>query len=333
MSANFQFANSPCSVDGTIGAAGAVGSGGYTIAALVRPAIGNNDMAMVNGRVTGVTTRALFESGLHLFGVNDFSTGDATTLAQGNWYVTAQTKLTGSNPFNHHLWLYDPSGAGVMAHGVSTGSANQPDGAALNQLRIGNGPVVSNGEVAVVALWDTPLSNVQLDTLKSGSLLAWAALAPKELITFENWNGATGWSTRLGTSAQTAVNGTVTVGANPPSFNFNLVASVDLTPASFAFSAVPVTAVPQPISINLVPGVFQFTGVPVAPVPGAVTVVLTPAGFVFSAVPVVAQVPGSGGVDVEWCASLAPNWLAELEDNWRADLAPNWAAQLVEECT
>jgi hypothetical protein len=247
--------------------------------------------------------------------------------------VAAQTKATGAAMFNHHLWLYDPSGAGVMAHGVSSGSANQPDGAALNQLRIGNGPVVSNGEVAVVALWDSVLTPVQLDTLKSGSLLAWAALAPKELITFENWNGATGWSTRLGSSAQTAINGTVGVGANPPSFNFNLTASVDLNPASFAFSGVPVTAVPGVITVNLVAGVFQFSGVPVAPVPGAVSVVLTPAGFVFSAVPVVAQIPGTGGVDVEWCASLAPNWLAELENNWDAVLAPNWAAQLVEECT
>jgi hypothetical protein len=308
VSANFLLANNPCSIDATVGAAAGVGSGGYTVAMLVRPTIGNNDMAMFNGRVAGVTTRAMFESGLHLFGVNDFSTGDATTLAQGNWYVTAQTKLTGPNMYNHHLWLYDPSGAGIMAHGVSTGSANQGDGAALDLLRIGNGPVGSNGDIAVLALWDSVLSNAQLNTLRSASLAAWAALAPKELVTYQNWNGATGWSTRIGSSAQSALNGTVGVGANPPSFDFALGANVDLTPASFTFSAVPVDA--QPIS----------------------NVTLTPASFTFSAPPVTPFVPGAGGVDVDWCADLAPNWVADVDENWTAMLGANWSAQLVEEC-
>lgn len=333
MSANFLLANNPCWIDGTAGTAGAVGSGAYTLVALVQPTIGNNNTGMIGGRAAGSDVRALFEASLHLFGTNDFSTGDATTLAQGNWYVAAQTKLAGLNMYRHHLWLYDPSGAGVMAHGTSTGSANQPDGAAITSIRVGNAVVPGNCNIAAVALWDTVLADASLNTLRSSSLLAWAALLPDELITFENWNGATGWSTRLGTSAQTAVNGTVGVGANPPDFNFNLVASVDLTPASFAFSAVAVDPDPGVITVDLVPASFQFTGVPVAPVPGAVAVNLTPASFTFSAVPVTPQVPGTGGVDVEWCASLAPNWLAELEDNWRADLAPNWAAQLVEECT
>lgn len=265
-------------------------------------------MSTVNGRAAGVTVRALFESGLHLFGPNDFSTGDATTLVQGNWYVAAQSKVGGANPYNHHLWLYDPSGAGIMAHGVSTGSANQGDGAALDQLRIGSALVGSNQDIAVVALWDSALSNVQLNTLRSGALSAWAALAPKELITYENWNGATGWSTRIGTSAQTAINGIVGAGANPPSFDFALGANVDLTPASFTFSAVPVDA--QPIS----------------------NVTLTPASFTFSAPPVTPFVPGVGGVDVDWCVDLAPNWVAGLDSNWGAELSVNWSAQLVEEC-
>jgi hypothetical protein len=329
MSANFNPA-ADAWLTGTAGAAGPLGTGAYTIATLYRAAAANDGLTSL--RAAGSEVRGLLQDTFHLFGNGDFSSGDATTTT-ATWWVGAQTKPAGNQVYRHHAWLYDSTGAGAMTHGVSSGSGNHADGAAIDQIRIGWSANRGNGDIAVMAYWSSELSDAQLNTLRSGSLLAWAALAPQELITFENWNGATGWSTRLGSSALSSITGTVGVGVNPPSFNFNLVASVDLTPASFAFSAVPVTAVPQPITINLVPGVFQFSGVPVASVPGAVTVILTPAGYVFSAVPVVAQVPGTGGVDVEWCASLAPNWLAELEDNWRADLAPNWAAQLVEECT
>lgn len=304
MSANFNNA-ADAWLTGTAGAAGPVGTGAYTIAFLYRPAASNDGLTYLTA--AGVEVRAVLQDTFHLFGSGDFSSGDATTTT-ATWWVGAQTKPAGAAPYRHHAWLYDSTGAGVMAHGVSSGSANHGDGAAIDALRIGWYLHRGNGDIAVMAYWTSELSDAQLNTLRSGSLLAWAALAPQELITFENWNGATGWSTRLGSSALSSITGTVGVGANPPGFDFNLVASVDLTPASFAFSAVPVTPL-IPITVNLVPGVFNFSAVAVTP-----------------------QIPGVGGVDVEWCASLAPNWLAELEDNWRADLARNWAAQLVEEC-
>lgn len=304
MSANFNPA-ADAWLTGTAGAAGPVGTGAYTIATLYRPAVANDGLTSL--RAAGVEVRSLLQDTFHLFGTGDFSSGDATTTT-ATWWIGAQTKPAGAQPYRHHAWLYDPSGAGVMAHGVSTGSGNHGDGAAIDELRIGWASNRGSGDIAVMAYWSSALSDVQLNTLRSGSLLAWAALAPQELITFENWNGATGWSTRLGSSALSSITGTVGVGANPPSFDFNLAASVDLTPATFAFTANPVT--------------------PLAPS----TVALTPAAFSFSAVPVTPNVPGVGGVDVEWCASLAPNWLAELEQNWDSTLASNWSAQLVEEC-
>lgn len=302
MSAGFLIANNPCSLDGTAGSAAAVGSGAYTIACLVFPNTGNNNMNMVTGRAAGSPVRDLFEASLHLFGASDFSSGDATTLAQGSWYVAAQTKAAGSATYRHHLWLYDAGGAGVMAHGVSTGSANQPDGAALDLIRVGNGSVNSNGLVAVVALWPSVLTDGQLNTLRSGSLTAWSALAPAELVTFENWNGATGWSTRLGTSAQSAINGTVTVGANPPGFSFDLAASVDLTPVVMTMTAVGLTPTPGVVTVNLAPATMIFTAVPVTPAVGMVTAGLTPVIMVMT--------PGSvaplnidTGTDVGVCLS------------------------------
>lgn len=304
MSANFNPA-ADAWLTGTAGAAGPVGTGAYTIATLYRSAGPNNGLTQL--RAAGAEVRALLQDTFHLFGSLDFSTGDAVTTS-ATWWVGAQTKPAGAALYRHHAWLYDSTGAGAMTHAVSTGSANHGDGAAIDELRIGWATNRGNGDIAVMAYWSSELSDAQLNTLRSGSLLAWAALAPQELITFENWNGATGWSTRLGSSALSSITGTVGVGVNPPSFDFNLAASVDLTPATFTFSAVPVTAIPVAV-VNLIP-----------------------ASFAFSAVPVHPQVPGVGGPDIEWCASLAPNWLAELEDNWNAQLGPNWAAQLVEEC-
>lgn len=260
-------------------------------------------------RASGSEVRGLLQDTSHLFGSGDFSSGDATTTSVANWWLGAQTKPAGNQVYRHHAWLYDPSGVGAMQHGVSTGSGNHPDGSAIDELRIGWSTNRGNGDIAVVGIWNTNLSDVQLETLRSPNLSAWAALSPLELITFDTWNGATGWTTKVGTSSLSSITGTVGVGTNPPSFNFSLAVTVDLTPASFAFSAVPVVALPPPITVNLVAGVFTF-----------------------SAVPVITAVPGVGGPDVEWCVSLAPNWLAELEDNWNAQLAPNWAAQLVEEC-
>ena len=311
MSAGFLLANNPCSLDGTVGSAAVVGSGAYTIACLVFPNTGNNNMNMVSGRASGSIVRDLFEAGLHLFGPNDFSSGDATTLAQGNWYVAAQTKAAGANTYRHHLWLYDAGGAGVMAHGVSSGSLNQGDGAALDTIRIGNGNVGSNGLVAVVALWASVLTDGQLDTLRSGSLTAWSALAPNELITFENWNGATGWSTRIGTSAQSAINGTVTVGTNPPDFSFDLAATVDLTPVVMTITPVGLTPVAGMVTVNLTPVVMSLTAVPVTPVVGMVTVNLTPVIMVMTP-GMVTPVNSDTGVDIGVC-------LGEPELAWHLD--------------
>jgi len=286
----------------------------------------------VSGRAGGALVRDLFEASLHLFGDADFSSGDATTLAQGNWYVAAQSKAAGANTYRHHLWLYDPSGAGVMAHGVSTGSGTHGDGAALDTIRVGNGSVNSNGLVAVVGIWTSVLTDGQLDTLKSANLTAWSALAPQELITFENWNGTTGWSTRIGTSTFSAESGNVTVGANPPSFSFNLAASVDLTPVAMTLSPVAVSPVPGVVSVGLTPASMTMTPVAVSAVPGPVSINLAPATMIMSPGSVTGPTPGPGpGL----CASGPVIWWAADQPSASWEGAPpfiSWHADPPEEC-
>lgn len=205
---------------GTAGSAGAVGTGAYTIACLVRPKSGNNNCGMIQCRTASAEVRALFEDALHLFGANDFSSG-YSTLTQDTWYLCAQTKPAGSNLYRFHLWAYASDGSGTMSHGTETGGANQGDGSSISVLRVGWANDRGNGDISVVGLWTSVLSDANLDSLKSNLLTAWTALSPTELITFDTWNGTTGWTTKVGTSSLSSITGSVTVGADPPSFSFS----------------------------------------------------------------------------------------------------------------
>lgn len=206
------------------GSAGAVGSGGYTMAVLCQPATGNNNAGFLSGMVSGANNREIFEDTNVLFGDGDFSSGFGT-LTQGTWYLIAQSKASGSNTYRHHIWAYAAAGTGTMTHGVASGSGTHGDGSAINQIRIGGNSVKGNGLIAVVGLWDRALSDAELDSMKSGALTAWRDVSggqPKELISLESWNGSTGSTAVIGTSTQSSITGTVNSGANPPSFNFAL---------------------------------------------------------------------------------------------------------------
>ena len=216
----------------SVGNAGAIGTGAYTIACLVQPAIGNNNCGMVEGHASGgAAVRSLLEDTLHLYGEGDFSSGDAATLIQGTWYVAAQTKAAGSATYRHHLWAYISTGTGTMTHAVSSSSANHGDGSAVTDIHIGHAGNRGNGLIAVVGLWTSELSDANLDTLKSGSLQAWADLNPAELFSLENWDGSTGIDTVIGTSTLTSETGSVTAGANPTGFDFAVGGATDLVVA------------------------------------------------------------------------------------------------------
>src|SRR6185369_13541407 len=159
-------------VNFTAGTAGAVGSGAYTMAALVQPAAGNNSAGFITALASSTVTRDLFEDVNKLFGVNDFSAGFGS-ITQGSWYLVAQTKASGSNTYRHHLWAYASDGSGTMSHGVSTSSANQGDGSTTTVLRLGSASVKANGLIAVGAWWARVLSDAELDSMKSNLLTAW----------------------------------------------------------------------------------------------------------------------------------------------------------------
>jgi hypothetical protein len=207
----------------TIGNAAAASGGAVTLAAMVRFGAGNNNGGAISIYNSGATAvRALGEAALNLYGLNDFSSG-VGPLTQGSYYIIVQTKAAGANPWRMHYWLYNASGTGAFTHAVAVGASNQTDpGAATGgTFRVGaNAVAQANGDVAWVAIWDSALSDAAIDSGKTANLSDWAALAPKELVQFENWNGTAGHVVAIGTSTLGAAVGSNSAGTNPTSYNF-----------------------------------------------------------------------------------------------------------------
>lgn len=214
------------------GGAGAAGTGAHTIAVLWKSDTVNVNCGLASLYASSTQVRQLLTDGGELFGTGDFSSGYPTNaVGLDTWYVGAITKVSGSAHYRCHLWPYASDGSGTMDHGEAADAANHGDGSSITQIRVGLTDVRGNGLIAVVGIWNSALSDANLNTLKSGNLSAWAALSPAELISLENWDGTDGCTAVVGTSAKTGITGTVGVGANPPSFNFSVSSEVTLTVA------------------------------------------------------------------------------------------------------
>lgn len=208
----------------TIGAATALGNGDYTLAALVKPAAGNNNCGFMQLRNGSSGVRSFLEDSLHIYGENEF--GGFGTLTQGNWYLCIVKALSAAT-YSYSLWPYAADGSGTMSHGNSVFSASA--GSACDNMRLGWGINRGNGDFAVIGLWNRKTSDAEDDSLKSNLLSTWAALAPVELISFENWDGTVGSEdVLLGSSGCSSVQGACGAATNPPSFDFALITVTDL---------------------------------------------------------------------------------------------------------
>lgn len=217
----------------TVGSAGAAGTGAFSIVALVNPGVGNNNAGFVGLYASATQVRSIGEAGNGLYGTNDFSPSGFGTLTQGNWYVVAVTKSSSTVPWRMHYWAWNSTPSGSFSHGVATSAANQGNGSAITENRIGANGINANGLIAAVGVWTVELTDGQIDTLVSANLSSWSALSPAELISLENWNGTSGATVPVGTSAFSATTGTVSSGANPSGFNFS-IGSSGAAPAGLA---------------------------------------------------------------------------------------------------
>lgn len=210
----------------TAGGAASMGTGAYTVAALFNLKGANSGIWSGYTSAPAMNRDILTDTG-HLYGQSDFSAGFGT-MSTGVWYLGIVSKAAGSSLYQYHLWPYASDGSGTMTDG-GTGQSTG-DGAALATMRLGdaeNNTVKGNCLAAVWGLWNRKLTDPEAQTLKSGALSAWAALSPAELIHAANWDGTNGSSitVAVGTSTFVSKSGTVSVGANPPGFNFSLGSS------------------------------------------------------------------------------------------------------------
>jgi hypothetical protein len=208
----------------TAGGMGAAGTGAHTIAVLYRSnSTGSLDFGLMALRAGATLTRELFVDGAKLFNVNDFTAGFGTIVAN-TWYVSAVTKPSGSAHYRYHHWAYTNPASGSMSHGETSSPQNHGDGSTITVGQVSGGDHQGNNDnlIAVVGVWTSALSDANLNTLVSNAMTDWAALSPAALFSLENWNGTTGLVDVVGTATQSGVTGTVSVGADPPGFDYSI---------------------------------------------------------------------------------------------------------------
>lgn len=199
------------------------GTGAYTMAALVRPD-GSNNARLCDWFASATEKGQLLLDTGGLYGKDDFSSGFGALASTSAWYLFAITKASGSATYRMHYWAYAAAGTGTMSHGVATGAATHAnESPAATTVRTGWSSGASiDGDVAVAAWWDRALSDADLDSLKSGNLSAWSALAPDLGVHYGSWTGTTGDVVFAGSSGTATKTGTVGSAANPSGFSFTL---------------------------------------------------------------------------------------------------------------
>lgn len=202
----------------TAGSSAAMGSGAFSMFALVKFGGGNNNGGVWGGYNSTTAVRAFGEASNALFGLNDFS-GGVGPLTQGTWYIVGITKAAGSAMYRMH---FRAQGAGSWTHAVGSGASNQSDGSALTEHRIGFSAVFGgNVDVGWAGLWTSALADASIDTCGTSALQDFASLSPQDLIEFSGWNGTSGHTRPIGTTTLTGATGTNSVGTNP-TYNFTV---------------------------------------------------------------------------------------------------------------
>lgn len=209
----------------TVATIGAIGTGDYTVIALVQP----------NGLTVGAYWGAQVSSSFNLdcildagtlFGGGDFS-GLPSTMNGTDWQLVGQSKASGSNVYRWHYWNYTTNSAKTHTNGSGT-HANPGTITAFN---IGQGDNRGNGLIAVVGVWKRVLSDAEIDSLCTSSLADWASLAPDALWPLNVAAASVVDVTGNGNNAA-SVSGTISAGADPPGFSYSLAAAAPPTAAA-----------------------------------------------------------------------------------------------------
>lgn len=213
------------------GATGPAGTGDYTIVTLTRPFGNHGAVSLFSGSLTGTRVRDIITDSGVWFGIFDFvGFGTATN---NTWYLAGQSKSAGSNLYHWSIWPYTSDGSGTKTHGDEA-SGTHGDGSAIAGIRIGDGEDRGNGDVALVAVWNRVLSDADFDSLCGNTAQAFMSLAsgaPDALLLCNVASpGDVVDATGNGADATTVVGADVTIGADPPGFDYSISTSNGTSP-------------------------------------------------------------------------------------------------------
>lgn len=198
----------------SIGPGAATGTKAHTIVMLLRRNAGN--ASAVQG-MDSATRRwsLLFDTGKP-FGSGDFGAG-GPLVSQDTWYVVAETKASGSQPYRYHVVQL---GVGAWTHQSST--SNVANGqAGLTSIDFGLSETTGgNVDLAAFAEYGTVLSDAAIEALGFTAMDDWLAASPRVAVQFNQATTADPVTDLTGGSAnQTAIVGTSVV-ADPAGWSY-----------------------------------------------------------------------------------------------------------------
>jgi hypothetical protein len=199
----------------TVATLGAMGTGNFTIAGLMKRTAGN---CGVLGMLVGSTPYAIQiinDAGIW-FGANDFSAGFGT-VAAGDWQWIALSKATGTNVYRWHYLDYTTNLGGAPTHANGTGTHANPG--TVTAIHIGQGDNVGAMELAVACAWKRVLSDAEINSMFTANLADTRALTPDGLWPL-NVAAASVVDTSGNGNNASSVTGTITAGSAPPGFTF-----------------------------------------------------------------------------------------------------------------
>lgn len=204
-------------INTAVGTLGAVGSGDFTIVALV-------NLNGANHGVIGLSASGSFEYQVlsdtgTWFGGGDFSgfTGTPGAPVVGDWQIIGLSKVSGSNVYRWHYWNYTTNSAKVHADGTGT----HADPGTITGIQLGNSENRGNGLQAFIGVWKRVLSDAEFDAACTSNLSDWNALAPDALWPMNVAAASVVDVTGHGADA-TSVTGTISSAADPPGYNYAL---------------------------------------------------------------------------------------------------------------
>jgi hypothetical protein len=203
--------------------------GPWTLMALVKSSSGTFGW-VCGGGVNGTST--VWAMGLDSskwFIWNDFTAGNSSGVASGNWFWVAVTKASGNvTP----RWHFKNVTAGTAWSHAAAGGTVADNTGTFSGIRVGNYPSGATGncwqgEIAVVAACDTAMTDLQVEAActlaASDTLTAITGSTKKWMVRLNQASIATSVPDDTGGGGgQNAITGTTVGATDPPGYNYSI---------------------------------------------------------------------------------------------------------------